>query len=63
MGRPPKLTPQQQKEARRRRAEGAPLKEPLSIQSISCWIMHNPIAPVSTSRPVGKPSLSDTAVV
>ena len=27
MGRPPKLTPQQQKEARRRRAEGAPLKE------------------------------------
>jgi DNA invertase Pin-like site-specific DNA recombinase len=27
MGRPPKLTPQQQKEARRRRAEGATLKE------------------------------------
>ena len=25
MGRPPKLTPQQQKEARRRRAEGATL--------------------------------------
>jgi DNA invertase Pin-like site-specific DNA recombinase len=28
MGRPPKLTPQQQKKARRRRAEGATLKEP-----------------------------------
>jgi DNA invertase Pin-like site-specific DNA recombinase len=27
MGRPPKLTPQQQKEARWRRAEGATLKE------------------------------------
>ena len=27
LGRPPKLTPQQQKEARRRRAEGATLKE------------------------------------
>ena len=27
MGRPPKLTPQQQREARRRRAEGATLKE------------------------------------
>ncbi len=27
MGRPPKLTPQQQKEARRRRAEGATLKK------------------------------------
>ncbi|HUB49133.1 MAG TPA: recombinase family protein [Acetobacteraceae bacterium] len=27
MGRPPKLTPQQQKEARRRRAQGATLKE------------------------------------
>src|SRR5271155_3048731 len=27
MGRPPKLTPEQQKEARRRRAEGATLKE------------------------------------
>ena len=27
MGRPPKLTPQQQKEARKRRAEGATLKE------------------------------------
>ena len=27
MGRPPKLTPQQQKEARQRRAEGATLKE------------------------------------
>jgi DNA invertase Pin-like site-specific DNA recombinase len=27
MGRPPKLTPQQQKEARRRRAEGATLAE------------------------------------
>jgi hypothetical protein len=27
MGRPPKLMPQQQKEARRRRAEGATLKE------------------------------------
>jgi DNA-binding MurR/RpiR family transcriptional regulator len=27
MGRPPKLTPQQQKEARRRRAERATLKE------------------------------------
>jgi len=27
MGRPPKLTPQQQAEARRRRAEGATLKE------------------------------------
>jgi DNA invertase Pin-like site-specific DNA recombinase len=27
MGRPPKLTPQQQKEARRRRAEGATLRE------------------------------------
>jgi DNA invertase Pin-like site-specific DNA recombinase len=27
MGRPPKLTPQQQSEARRRRAEGATLKE------------------------------------
>jgi DNA invertase Pin-like site-specific DNA recombinase len=27
MGRPPKLTPRQQKEARRRRAEGATLKE------------------------------------
>jgi len=27
MGRPPKFTPQQQKEARRRRAEGATLKE------------------------------------
>jgi DNA invertase Pin-like site-specific DNA recombinase len=27
MGRPPKLTPQQQKEARRQRAEGATLKE------------------------------------
>jgi hypothetical protein len=27
MGRPPKLTPQQQKEARRRRAKGATLKE------------------------------------
>ena len=27
MGRPPKLTPQQQKEGRRRRAEGATLKE------------------------------------
>jgi len=27
MGRPPKLTPQRQKEARRRRAEGATLKE------------------------------------
>ena len=27
MGRPPKLTPQQQKEARRRRAEGETLKE------------------------------------
>jgi DNA invertase Pin-like site-specific DNA recombinase len=27
MGRPPKLTPQQQKEARRRRVEGATLKE------------------------------------
>ena len=27
MGRPPKLTPQQQKEARRRRAEGATLEE------------------------------------
>ena len=27
MGRPPKLTPQQQKEARRRRGEGATLKE------------------------------------
>jgi DNA invertase Pin-like site-specific DNA recombinase len=27
MGRPPKLTPQQQKEARRRRAEGATLTE------------------------------------
>jgi hypothetical protein len=27
MGRPPKLTPQQQKEAMRRRAEGATLKE------------------------------------
>jgi DNA invertase Pin-like site-specific DNA recombinase len=27
MGRPPKVTPQQQKEARRRRAEGATLKE------------------------------------
>ena len=27
MGRPPKLTPQQQKEARRRRAQGAMLKE------------------------------------
>jgi DNA invertase Pin-like site-specific DNA recombinase len=27
MGRPPKLTPQQQKEGRRRRAEGASLKE------------------------------------
>jgi DNA invertase Pin-like site-specific DNA recombinase len=27
MGRPPKLTTQQQKEARRRRAEGATLKE------------------------------------
>jgi DNA invertase Pin-like site-specific DNA recombinase len=27
MGRPPKLTPQQQKEARQRRAQGATLKE------------------------------------
>jgi DNA invertase Pin-like site-specific DNA recombinase len=27
MGRPPKLTPQQQKEARRRRTQGATLKE------------------------------------
>jgi DNA invertase Pin-like site-specific DNA recombinase len=27
MGRPPKLTPQQRKEARRRRAEGATLNE------------------------------------
>ena len=27
MGRPPKLTPQQQRDARRRRAEGATLKE------------------------------------
>jgi len=27
MGRPPKLTPQQQKEARRRRAQGETLKE------------------------------------
>ena len=27
MGRPPKLTPQQQKEARQRRVEGATLKE------------------------------------
>jgi hypothetical protein len=27
MGRPPKLTPQQQKEARRRRAEGETRKE------------------------------------
>jgi DNA invertase Pin-like site-specific DNA recombinase len=27
VGRPPKLTPQQQKETRRRRAEGATLKE------------------------------------
>ena len=27
MGRPPKLTPQQQREARRRRAEGATLQE------------------------------------
>jgi DNA invertase Pin-like site-specific DNA recombinase len=27
MGRPPKLTPQQQKEARQRRAEGATLKK------------------------------------
>jgi len=27
MGRPPKLTPEQQKEARRRRVEGATLKE------------------------------------
>ncbi|HTV29936.1 MAG TPA: recombinase family protein [Xanthobacteraceae bacterium] len=34
MGRPPKLTPQQQKEARRRRAEGATLKEPAKIHNV-----------------------------
>jgi DNA invertase Pin-like site-specific DNA recombinase len=34
MGRPPKLTPQQQKEARRRRAEGATLKELLKSYNV-----------------------------
>jgi DNA invertase Pin-like site-specific DNA recombinase len=34
MGRPPKLTPQQQKEARRRRAEGATLKEPAKSYNV-----------------------------
>ena len=35
MGRPPKLTPQQQKEARRRRAEGATLKELAKSYNVS----------------------------
>src|ERR1700748_2355268 len=34
MGRPPKLTPQQQKEARQRRAEGATLKELALIYNV-----------------------------
>jgi DNA invertase Pin-like site-specific DNA recombinase len=34
MGRPPKLTPQQQKEARRRRAEGATPKELANSYSV-----------------------------
>ncbi len=35
MGRPPKLTPQQQAEARRRRAEGATLKELAKSYNVS----------------------------
>jgi hypothetical protein len=36
MGQPPKLTPQQQREARRRRAEGATLKE-LAKATMWAW--------------------------
>jgi DNA invertase Pin-like site-specific DNA recombinase len=38
MGRPPKLTPQQQKEARRRRAEGATLAE---LAQLRCRQKHD----------------------
>jgi hypothetical protein len=34
MGQPPKLTPQQQKEARQRPAEGATLKEPAQTYNV-----------------------------
>jgi DNA invertase Pin-like site-specific DNA recombinase len=34
VGRPQKLTPQRQKEARRRRAEGATLKEPANSYNV-----------------------------
>ncbi len=51
MGRPPKLNPAQQKEARRRRAEGATLKELAKSYNVARATISQPTALDDSMRP------------